>query len=117
MLAPVASLKVFLVVACAAVCDSADPAKAHAHSGVLEKYARLPPSQIGVKMDTSPEALRKGSPVLKLMETPGGWMRSVSVQDVHAPEDVVWSAINDVSALRAFLVPPPRHLHVCLGCC
>ena len=87
-----------LAVSLAAMCDAADPSKPHPHTGVLEKYSRLPPSQIGVKMDASAEALRKGSPVLKLMETPGGWMRSVSVQDVHAPESVVWSAINDVRA-------------------
>ena len=104
-------LRTFLAVSFTVLCESADPSKPHPHSGVLETYARLPPSQIGVKMDASAEALRKGSPVLKLMETPGGWMRSVSVQDVHAPESVVWSAINDVrgqprTLLHSFAMPP-----------
>ena len=91
------------VMAAVSLVDAADPSKAHPHNGLLEKYSRLPPSQIGVKIDVSAEALRHGTPVLKLMETPGGWMRSVSVQDVHAPESVVWSAINDVRLTTASL--------------
>ena len=102
-----------LGLAIASLAAAADPSKPHPHTGMLEKYSRLPPSQIGVKVDVSAEALRKGTPVLKLMETPGGWMRSVSVQDVHAPESVVWSAINDVSAASTACVTPSTSKTIC----
>ena len=86
------------LVALVALVTAADPSKPHPHTGLLDKYQRLPPSKIGMKglESLSADSLRQGSPVLKLLETPGGWTRSVSVQDVHAPEDVVWSAINDL---------------------
>ena len=81
----------------AAFASGADPSAPHPHQGLLGKYERLPPSKIGMgKLDVETEALRQGSPVLKLIQSPGGWTRSVSVQDVHAPESVVWSAINDL---------------------
>lgn len=76
---------------------TADANKPHPHTGVLKKYERLPPSQIGLKnLDVSDEQLRQGAPVLRKIDLAGGWVRSVSVQDVHAPEKVVWSAINDL---------------------
>jgi len=75
----------------------ADPTKPHPHTGQLGKYERKPPSEIGMeKLNVPTEELRKGLPVLKLMQSAGGLTRSVSVQDIHAPESVVWSAINDL---------------------
>jgi len=75
----------------------ADPNKPHPHTGVLKKYDAVPPKQIGLgNLGVHSAELRKGEPVLKRINLPGGWIRSVSVQDVHAPEKVVWSAINDL---------------------
>ena len=88
-----------LLACCAAVVagGSADPNKPHPHEGILKKYDLVPPSQIGLKnLGVSDEDLRQGQPVLRKIDLPGGWLRSVSVQDVHAPESVVWSAINDL---------------------
>ena len=75
----------------------ADPSKPHPHTGVLKKYDRVPPSKIGLgNLGVADEELRQGEPVLKKINLPGGWIRSVSVQDVRAPEKVVWQAINDL---------------------
>jgi len=72
----------------------ADASKPHPHQGVLAKYARQPPSKIGISMaGVTDEELRRGEPTLRLMNAPGGFTRAVSVQDVHAPESVVWDAI------------------------
>ena len=80
-----------------ALVGAADPSQPHPHQGLLGKYERGPPSSIGMgKLDATTEQLRSGSPVLKLLELPGGWKRSISVQDVNAAESVVWSAINDL---------------------
>jgi len=82
---------------CAASGGSADTSKPHPHEGLLKKYERVPPTQIGLgKLDVADDELRKGAPVLRKISLPGGWLRAVSVQDVHAPEKVVWSAINDL---------------------
>ena len=76
---------------------ASDPSKPHAHTGLLKKYDRAPPTSIGMsKLDVADEELRKGEPMLKQLDVPGGWTRMISVQDVHAPEKVVWSAINDL---------------------
>jgi ribosome-associated toxin RatA of RatAB toxin-antitoxin module len=80
-----------------AAAHGASPQQPHPHQGVLRKYERLPPKDIGLpKIDVPKEQLRNGEPLLKKMNLPGGWTRSVSVQDVHADEDTVWSAINDL---------------------
>lgn len=76
---------------------SADPNKPHSHTGLLKKYERVPPSALGLtKLGVGSDDLRKGSPVLKKINLPGGFMRAVSVQDVCAPEKLVWEAINDL---------------------
>ena len=90
------SLRVLGLLAVVATPCAADAAKPHPHSGILKKYERLPPDKIGMpRLDVSDDDLRKGSPTVKMMES-NGWTRAVSVQDVHAPEKVVWSAINDL---------------------
>ena len=77
---------------------SADPSKPHAHQGILSKYDRLPPSKVGISLSgVTTDTLRKGEPVLRLMNAQGGYTRAVSVQDIHAPESVVWSAIMDLN--------------------
>jgi ribosome-associated toxin RatA of RatAB toxin-antitoxin module len=98
-----APLRSYALVLFACVVDSvraggADPSKPHAHQGLLKKYERLPPKDIGLgNLGVGDDELRQGSPVLKLLDLPGGWQRSVSIQDVKAPEKVVWSAINDLA--------------------
>uniref|UniRef100_A0A7S2IIZ1 Coenzyme Q-binding protein COQ10 START domain-containing protein n=1 Tax=Haptolina brevifila TaxID=156173 RepID=A0A7S2IIZ1_9EUKA len=76
----------------------ADATKPHAHQGILRKYERLPPSKVGISMaGVSNEELRQGQPVLRMMKLPGGFQRIVSVQDIHAPESVVFGAIMDLA--------------------
>ena len=90
---------VTILVACvqAGSGGTADASKPHPHTGLLKKYERVPPTQIGLKkLDATDEELRQGSPRLWKINLPGGWLRSVSVQDVQAPEKVVWQAINDL---------------------
>ena len=75
----------------------ADPSVPHAHQGLLKKYERVAPSQCGLgNLDVTPDQLRKGEPCLKQLTLPGGWTRSVSIQDIPAPESVVWQAITDL---------------------
>ena len=75
----------------------ADPSVPHTHQGLLKKYELVPPSKCGLSnLDVSPEELRKGEPCLKQLQLPGGWTRSVSIQDIPAPESVVWKAITDL---------------------
>jgi len=76
----------------------ADATKPHAHTGLLRKYERLPPSKVGVNMaGVTDEELRQGEPVIRLMNVPGGFQRIVSVQDIHASESTIFSAINDLA--------------------
>ena len=95
-----ASSLVLVVLACAPRCargGQADASKPHAHTGIIKKYERVPPSAIGLgKLGVSDEELRRGEPTLKKMSLPGGFTRAVSIQDVHAPEKVIFSAINDL---------------------
>ena len=95
---------------CGSVRAGADPGKPHPHKGLLKKYERVPPSQIGLgKLGVSDEELRKGEPVLKKINLPGGYIRAVSVQDVHAPEKIVWQAINDLpNYCLLYTAPSPR---------
>ena len=77
---------------------SADASQPHPHQGLLSKYERAHPRKIGISMaGVDSEDLRKGEPVLRLLPLPGGYGRAVSVQDIHAPEAVIWSAINDLN--------------------
>jgi len=76
---------------------AANPNEPHAHQGILPKYDRKPPKEMGFPAIKVPvEDLRQGSPLLRRIQVPGGFTRSVSVQDVHAPESTVWKAINDL---------------------
>lgn len=80
-----------------ALARGADASRPHPHSGVLAKYERVPPGKYGLAMSDVPtEELRSGKPVLRMIPIEGGFTRTCSVQDVHAPEAVVWSAINDL---------------------
>jgi hypothetical protein len=75
----------------------ADASRPHPHSGLLTKYTAQPPSKYGLSVDDVPlEKLRGGNPVLRLVSVKGGFKRSVSIQDVHAPPNVVWSRIMDL---------------------
>ena len=47
-------------------------------AGVLRKYERLAPKDIGLpKIDVPAEQLRQGEPLLKKINLPGGFTRSV----------------------------------------
>ena len=89
------------IVACGAVVAS--PARhsrggacAHPHNGKLRKYDHVPPHRQGMSLrGVSEEQLRRGRPVVRRL--PGARGRLMSVQDVHAPESVVWDTIMDVS--------------------
>jgi len=86
-----------LVQALAVFALAANPNEPHPHTGLLPKYERKPPKEMGFPKLTVPtEDLRQGSPLLRRIQVPGGFTRSVSVQDVHAPESTVWKAINDL---------------------
>ena len=82
-----------------AAAGGADATKPHPHQGQLPKYSRLPPSKVGISLgNVADDELRQGEPVLRLMNAPsGGYTRAVSIQDVHAPESVVWDAIMDLN--------------------
>jgi len=76
---------------------AANPNEPHPHTGLLPKYERKPPKEMGFpSLKVPTEDLRQGSPLLRRIQVPGGFTRSVSVQDVNAPESMVWKAINDL---------------------
>jgi len=86
--------------ACALVSGaaSANPSVPHAHKGILTKYESLPPSKYGLSLQgTSTEQLRSGRPVVKFIAgKSSGFKRVVSIQDIKAPEKLVWSVITDL---------------------
>jgi ribosome-associated toxin RatA of RatAB toxin-antitoxin module len=91
------SLVLLVTLVCGALGGGADPSKPHPHQGILAQYNRAPPKKVGISMSgVTDEQLRMGEPVLRLMNAAGGFKRIVSVQDIHAPESVVWHAIMDL---------------------
>ena len=75
----------------------ADPNRPHPHQGTLTKYERKPPSEYGLSVaGVDATRLRSGKPLLQLISLPNGFKRTASIQDVHAPADVVWSKILDL---------------------
>jgi hypothetical protein len=75
----------------------ADASKPHPHRGVLQKYERQPPRSYGISVEGVPaERLRSGKPVLKIISLKSGFKRAVSIQDIPAPPEVVWSKIMDL---------------------
>jgi len=88
----------------------ADASQPHPHNGVLAKYTAQPPSKYGLSVDNVPlERLRGGKPLLRLVSVAGGFKRSVSIQDVNAPPNVVWSRIMDLPKY-------PRMVEGCVEC-
>lgn len=75
----------------------ADATQPHPHRGVLQKYERQSPGRYGISVAGVPaERLRSGKPVLKIISLKSGFKRAVSIQDIPAPPDVVWSKIMDL---------------------
>jgi hypothetical protein len=77
----------------------ADPSKPHAHQGRLGKFEMKPPNAIGLDLrGITDDDLRQGHPVVRMMPAPGGggFERAVSMQDVHAPEAMIWDFIMDL---------------------
>ena len=83
----------------AAVAASAPSPTPHPHNGLLKKYEFKSPRRYGCSLrGISDEELRKGKPVVRRLPGKlGSRGRLMSVQDVHAPEKVVWNTINDVT--------------------
>eukprot|EP00962_Isochrysis_galbana_P059957 scaffold33844_cov101-Isochrysis_galbana.AAC.4 len=75
----------------------ADATRQHPHQGILQKYERQSPSIYGISVEGVPaERLRSGKPVLKIISLKSGFKRAVSIQDIPAPPEVVWSKIMDL---------------------
>ena len=76
---------------------ASDATKPHPHRGVMPKYERVHPSKLGISTSGhKDEDLRTGKPVLKILPVAKGFTRTVSMQDIRAPEAVIWSAIMDL---------------------
>ena len=68
----------------------------HPHAGILKKYDRKHPSKYGVSLRGISQAqLRSGKPVLKLVPQPNGFKRTIGIQEINAPPDVVFGRITD----------------------
>jgi len=88
----------------------ADASKPHPHAGTLTKYTSQHPSKYGLSVDNVPlERLRSGKPVLRLVEVGKGFKRTVSIQDVQAPPNVVWGRIMDLPKY-------PKMVEGCVSC-
>ena len=88
----------------------ADASRPHPHAGELAKYQAQAPIKYGLSVDNVPlEKLRSGKPVLRMTTVEGGFKRSVSIQDVHAPPSVVWGRIMDLAKY-------PKMVEGCVEC-
>ncbi|KAL1518681.1 hypothetical protein AB1Y20_002968 [Prymnesium parvum] len=75
---------------------AANPNVPHIHNGIMDKYENVPPSKYGISVaDVSLERLRSGRPVIKMISGKKG-KRCVTIQDMNAPESVVWKVITDL---------------------
>ena len=95
-------MRVRLVMTLACVAASSGPTAQHPHQGMLKKYDQVSPRRHGMSLRGVPnEDLRKGKPVVRRL--PGARGRLMSVQDIHAPERVVWDTIMDVPNYPKFV--------------
>ena len=67
--------------------------------GKLQPYKMAPPkkSMVGGMKD---EDFRTGKPIVQRWKLPGAPQRLLSIQDVHAPEKVVWQTIMDIPGYK-----------------
>lgn len=79
-----------------AVLNAANPDVPHIHNGIMQKYDSVPPSKYGISLGgATTESLRSGKPTIRMIESKGS-KRIVSIQDMQAPEKVVWKVITDL---------------------
>ena len=84
----------FLPVAAWAAANANAP---HPHTGLLSKYQAKTPESYGISLaGATAEQLRSGKPTVRFIDTGGGNKRVVSIQDIRAPEELVWRIITDL---------------------
>jgi len=76
--------------------SAANPNAPHIHQGIMQKYDSVPPSKLGISLGgATAESLRSGKPTIRMIEGKGS-KRIVSIQDMQAPEKVIWKVITDL---------------------
>ena len=69
----------------------------HTHTGLLAKYQAQNPASYGISLEgATTEQLRSGKPTVRFIESEMGSKRVVSIQDIRAPEELVWRVITDL---------------------
>lgn len=94
----------------AALARAANPSAPHIHDGRMEKYESVPPAKYGISLaGVSTDALRSGRPVIRMVENKGS-KRCVTIQDMHATEELIWRVITDLPNY-------PKMVEGCEGVC
>ena len=94
-----------LLLALTAVARSADPSVPHIHSGAFKQYQHAKPSKYGLSAGRVPKSERMKKPVVIIKTLPErrGLQRSMMVQDVAVPPDVVWQLLLDFPKYPNFI--------------
>ena len=99
------STRLTLLLALTAVARSADPSVPHIHSGAFKQYQHAKPSKYGLSAGRVPKSERMKKPVVIIKTLPErrGLQRSMMVQDVAVPPDVVWQLLLDFPKYPNFI--------------